>query len=100
MADPDDTTVGLGRGPRLTDADLKHHSQELGLMGFVFGSKEHAPLNIAGLVLVLCIIGMVVCPFLPDTGGVTAADMLRIFGSIALASLTFLGGYLGGRATH
>ena len=65
-------------------------------MGFVFGSKEHAPLNIAGLVLVLCIIGMVV----PDTGGVTAADMLRIFGSIALASLTFLGGYLGGRATH
>lgn len=97
---PDNLRIEQGAQPIITDAHLKKHAQELGLIGFIFGSKEHAPLNIAGLVLFLCILAMLASPFMPKGQGVEPGDLLRLFGSLALASLTFLGGYLGGRANH
>jgi peptidoglycan/LPS O-acetylase OafA/YrhL len=68
------------------------------LLGKIFGSSEHAPLNIAGSVLLLCVLAMLATPFLPIASNFPVADVLKLFGGIALAALTFLGGYLGGRA--
>lgn len=101
MLDPlNNLRIEPGVPPNITDADLKKHSQDLGLIGSLFGSREHAPLNIAGIVLILCIVAMLVSPFMPTRQGITPGDMLRLFGSLALACLTFLGGYLGGRANY
>lgn len=55
-------------------------------------------MNIAGIVIIVCIIGMVATAFMPANSGGKPDDMLKLFGSIALAALTFLGGYLGGQA--
>jgi hypothetical protein len=37
----------------VTDAELRHHSQELGWMGKIFGSKDNAPGNIAGFAVII-----------------------------------------------
>lgn len=89
-----DVSVGVGG----KSESLQRHAQELGVIGKLFGSSEHAPLNIAGIILVLCVLAMLATAFLPVSGNVPAADLLKMLGAIALASLTFLGGYLGGRA--
>jgi hypothetical protein len=81
--------------------DYKQRSQELGLFGKIFGSREHAPVNIAGAIVLIGIIGMVfVIPVMPDTPSLDRADMLKSLGALVLAALTFLGGYLGGGKTH
>ena len=76
---------------------LQRHAQELGVIGKLFGSREHAPLNIAGSIMLLCLVAMFATPFLPASQSISAADMMKTFGSIALAAMTFAGGYLGGR---
>jgi len=76
---------------------LQRHAQELGLLGKLFGSADHAPLNIAGAILLLCLVAMVAAPFLPAEPNFSVSDMQKTFGGIALAAMTFAGGYLGGR---
>lgn len=80
----------------VTEAQLKHHSQELGLLGKIFGSRENAPVNIAGGVMVLGIVGLFVVPWLPDSQSFSRGDMAKLLGTLVLSALTFLGGYLGG----
>lgn len=70
------------------------------MVGKVFGSKEHAPINIAGMIIVLAIFGMLATPFLPADATATRGDLLKVFSGIGLAALTFLGGYLGGKASN
>src|SRR6202142_4227198 len=67
----------------LTDADLQHQRQELGSLGRFLGSKDHAPINIAGFIIVICLMGMLVTAYLPTAANVTPADMLKLFGGIA-----------------
>jgi hypothetical protein len=83
----------------ITEGDLKQRSQDLGLFGKLFGSRDHAPVNIAGALIFFGLIGMFVAPFLPSSSGFGAADLEKALGALILAALTFLGGYLGGGGT-
>jgi hypothetical protein len=89
-AEPHKTSGGL------TEQDLKHHSQELGAFGRIFGSRENAPIYFAGLFMVLCLLGLVVVPFMPASTDLSKGDMFKTLSGLILATLTFLGGYLGG----
>jgi hypothetical protein len=82
---------------QVTQVDIDHLSKEIGMLGRLFGSKDHAPINIAGLLVFVCIVAMVIVAFVTPASGVSSSDLLKLFSGIALAALTFLGGYLGGR---
>lgn len=56
MSIENQTTGTAQSSAGLTDVDLKHHSQELGLLGHVFGSRENAPYYIAALAIVICLV--------------------------------------------
>ncbi|MEH2498558.1 hypothetical protein V1294_005037 [Bradyrhizobium sp. AZCC 1678] len=78
---------------QITDSDLQHHSQELGRLGSIFGSKEQAPIYFAGLLMVVASVGfciVAVCPTTPEK-----SDALKALGGIIIAALTFLGGASG-----
>jgi hypothetical protein len=79
-----------------TTDPLKERSQELGLLGKLFGSREHAPINIAGAIMIAGVLGMLIAPFLPTSTGFSTGDMVKGLGALVLAAFTFLGGYLGG----
>src|SRR5437763_752335 len=78
-----------------TAAEAKKRAQELGLFGKLFGSREHAPVNIAGAIILLGVIGVILLPALPSSTELSKADMAKLLGSLVLSALTFLGGYLG-----
>jgi hypothetical protein len=78
---------------QITEADLKHQSQELGRVGSIFGSKDQAPIYFAGLLMVIASVGfciVAICPTTPEKG-----DALKTLGAIVIAALTFLGGASG-----
>jgi hypothetical protein len=77
----------------ITEATLRHHAQELGLLGKFFGSREHAPLNIAGIIAFFGLIGLMASLFATAPA---QNDLAKTFGGIVIAALTFLGGYWGG----
>ena len=79
----------------VTDSELKHHQQELGLFGKIFGSKEQAPVYFAGTLAILSLVGMCAVAFTPTSP--EKSDVLKTFGGIVIAALTFLGGAYGGR---
>lgn len=72
--------------------ELKRRSQDLGIFGKLFGSRENAPINVAGAVIVLGILASTVSLIWP---GIHTADFLKMMGGLVIAALTFLGGYLG-----
>lgn len=100
MAESNSETQSPPTGPSqqqgITEADLRHHSQELGMLGKIFGSRDHAPINIAGLLVILGVLGMIGAPFLPSSNGFVAADMVKAMAGLVVAAMTFLGGYLSG----
>lgn len=79
----------------VSEATLRHR-QELGLLGKLFGGRDHAPINIAGTIIVLGIVALVASPMLPESQSFTHGDLAKSLGGLILAALTFLGGYLGG----
>jgi hypothetical protein len=64
------------------------------MLGKVFGSRDHAPINIAGTIIIVGVLGLLVTPFLPSPAG---GDVAKLIGSLVLAAFTFLGGYLSGK---
>jgi hypothetical protein len=82
--------------PAITEASLKQRSQELGLLGKIFGSREHAPINVAGAIMMIGLCGMIAVPLFPASPSLSHADLEKGLGGLVLAALTFLGGYLGG----
>lgn len=60
-----DPTVGQQQYP-VTEFVIRQRSQELGLLGKIFGGRDHAPINIAGIIIVLGIIALIFMPFLPE----------------------------------
>jgi hypothetical protein len=47
--------------------------------------------------MIIGIIGMIFAPMLPHSSDFPTADIVKALGALVLASLTFLGGYLGGK---
>lgn len=81
----------------LTDADLRHHKQELGVLGSFFGSKENAPFYIAGLTIIGAIIClMIILVFVPSAQDFPKGQAITLFGSIITGAL----GYIFGKASN
>lgn len=99
MSDPSTAQPAIVQNEKsyqVTDNTLRHRSQELGLMGKVFGSKENAPVNIAGAIIVLGLISMLVVPFVPSSPSLSQGDLEKTLAGLIVSAFTFLGGYLGG----
>ena len=75
----------------LSENDLKHHSQELGLLGWIFGSKDNAPYNIAAVAIVaaLGLLGYLLINHPENAVGVT------LLGAIVTGGM----GYIFGKST-
>jgi hypothetical protein len=84
------------RNVPVTETILRQKSQELGLLGKIFGGRDHAPINIAGSIIILGIMALIAMPFLPESKTLSQADLAKVIGGLILAAFTFLGGYLGG----
>jgi hypothetical protein len=80
----------------VSETSLRQRSQELGLLGKIFGGREHAPINIAGAIIVLGVIALIALPFLPESKSLSQADLAKAISALVLAAFTFLGGFLGG----
>jgi hypothetical protein len=80
-----------------TETDLRQRSQEMGLLGKFFGGREHAPINIAGSIIIVGMLALVIMPFLPESKTLSQADLAKVIAGLVLAAFTFLGGYLGGK---
>jgi hypothetical protein len=74
-----------------TDGALRHHSQELGLLGKIFGSKEHAPYNIAA-VTILMALGMLCFMFYQGSNNAAAITLL---GAIVTGGMGYVFGKSG-----
>jgi hypothetical protein len=82
------------------ETNIRLKSQELGMLGKLFGSRENAPINIAGALIVFGFLGCLGAPFLPSSPGFSLADMEKALSALIFAAFTFLGGYLGGAGTQ
>ncbi|PTE10151.1 hypothetical protein [Mesorhizobium helmanticense] len=78
---------------QVTETDLKHHSQELGYFGSLFGSKENAPVYIAGLIAVIALFGAIGVGIWGPTP--ERAEYVKMLGGIVIAALSFIGGASG-----
>jgi len=65
------------------------------MLGKLFGSREHAPVNIAGLAIVLGMLGLILISYWPAPGN-AQGDLTKSLAGLIIAAFTFLGGYLGG----
>jgi hypothetical protein len=90
------TPAVLPQQVAVSESVLRQRSQELGMLGKIFGGKEHAPINIPGAIVILSFLGLIVLPFSPESQSFSHGDLAKLLGSLILAALTFLGGYLGG----
>jgi hypothetical protein len=99
MASPETPSPDPAVGQRqygVTESDIRQRSQELGLLGKIFGGREHAPINIAGAIIILGALALIVMPFLPESKTFSQGDLAKVISALVLAAFTFLGGYLGG----
>ncbi len=93
-----DLTSNLRQGqPALTEIDLKHHSQELGMLGRFFGSRDNAPTNIASVAVLLFIFLLALASILPLADGVDRDDLIKTVCALLLSSLGYLFGSASGR---
>lgn len=78
----------------LTDKMLEHHAGERGFLGRLFGTKEHAPMNIAGLAIVFLLVLLAVVIVAPLDPSVPRESLITAI----IAAITFaLGLILGER---
>jgi hypothetical protein len=80
----------------VTESEIRQRSQELGLLGKIFGGRDHAPINIAGAIIILGVLALIGMPFLPESKTLSQGDLAKVISALILAAFTFLGGYLGG----
>lgn len=88
------------RSRSLPVAEAEARRKDRGLIGHLFGTADHAPLNIAGLVILICIVGVILAYFFEGTKTVAPLEMMKLLSGIALACLAFLGGYLSGKGSR
>ncbi len=97
MSNPGPQNAQIAAQPQqpvsLTDNDLKHHSQELGLLGYIFGSRANAPVYIAALAIVFSFaIICFVLVFTQESSGVSKTQMVGLFIPIITGALGYLFG--------
>ena len=78
-----------------TETDLKRHAQELGMLGRVFGSKEHAPFYIAALAIVFSLVAIMVVLYTKSSPDFPKTQAVTLFGTIITGGL----GFIFGRST-
>ncbi|MGY2052246.1 hypothetical protein [Methylobacterium sp. JK268] len=93
---PKNNPGGVPNTPK-TDNDLKWQSQQLGLLGTLFGDRDHAPVYIAAAIVLMSMTGIILVAFVPHTSQLQDADLIKTLGGLVVSSLTFLGGYMSGR---
>jgi len=76
---------------QLTEVDLKRHSQELGMLGWFFGSKDNAPYYIAAVAIIISL-GLLCYAMTAQPQNAAAMTLL---GSIITGAL----GYIFGRSS-
>ena len=80
----------------LTQIDLRHHSQELGWMGRIFGARQNAPGNIAGACVAISMMALILllvyAPESPRT-----SQGITLFGGVVTLALGYLFGRSEGR---
>ena len=72
--------------------DAEAQKAEIGWMRKLFGSRKHAPTNIAGTVLLLSLVGLGLLAFVPVADAAVRPDLIKIFSAIALAALGYVFG--------
>lgn len=80
----------------ITESDIKLRSQELGMMGKVFGSRENVPVFIAGCVTLAMVVLIGVTLFAPIQGDLSKWQVLQWLGGFLLAALGYLFGSISG----
>jgi hypothetical protein len=86
----------LPKNTQLAGKMLDEQRKERGAMGWLWGTKEHAPLNIAGFMLISCVLALVVVAFI-------VPDLVRSHSQLIVSSIfsliTLIVGYIFGRKT-
>lgn len=72
--------------------DNESKERQMGIFGLLFGTREHAPTNIAGSVLIISLFGLLAIAFFHVEESVRP-DLMKAFSGIALTALGFLFGY-------
>lgn len=90
-AQPNSQVAAQPQQVALTENDLTHHKQELGIMGSLLGSRENAPYYIAAIAIISSIIllGLVVMLQPQNSSAMT------LFGAIITGAL----GYVFGKSS-
>jgi hypothetical protein len=101
-----ETKGGSGgiKPPRLRSGEipaehqLRLHRQELGMLGYIFGSRENAPFFIGAIIVVFSFIGIFLSIVFPDKQtGRPDGDTLKLCSGLIVAALSFIAGYSGRR---
>lgn len=71
---------------------LQSQSQELGLLGKLFGSRENAPTNISGFAVLLFSLMWFLTAVIPLPAGTDRPDLLKSILALILAALGYLFG--------
>lgn len=88
--------VQLPKDPDLAGKIIAAQTQERGMLGHFFGTKEHAPTNIAGFLLIACVLGLgAVALIAPEQVRENARDIVT--GILSL--ITLIVGFIFGRKT-
>ncbi len=80
--------------PQITETELRHHQQELGWFGTVFGSRQQAAVIFAGVIGVICAVGLIGVGILAPSGA-DKGELQQNLVTIVIAAFTFLGGIVG-----
>lgn len=80
---------------RVIDAGTRE--AEMGYIGGIFGSREHAPTNIGGIIVIMSIVCLILVPLLPIESSIRA-DLLKIFGGLVFAALGYIFGAVSAKS--
>ena len=80
----------------LTQIDLRHHSQELGWMGKIFGSRHNAPGNVAGVAVAISMLALLYL-LVEGPENQRTSQGITLFGSVVTLALGYLFGRFEGR---
>jgi len=73
---------------------------EMGKIGVWLGSRDHAVIYIAGIVIVVSIIAALILALSDDGHSAVRADMAKAFAALALSALGYMFGSSGRRSDH
>lgn len=86
---------------QLTDADIRMHQQELGLIGRLTGGEKMTVITLCGFCIFLCLFGMMLIIFIPhENKQISDSDTVKGLLALVASIFSFLAGFLsaGGRS--